>query len=108
MKLAAGLVKHRRSKGLFVLDEPTIGLHFEDMSRLLDLLGKLVAKGDTVVVVEHDPEFIACCDYVIELGPGGAEEGGKLVAQGSPARLVSEKTLTGRELGKLCQFVEER
>lgn len=98
VKLAAGLVGSRHKHTLFVLDEPTIGLHFADIERLIVLIRKLVEFGHTVVAVEHDPEFIACADHLIELGPGGGEDGGKLIATGKPEEIVRMGTLTGREI----------
>ncbi len=103
VKLAAGLVMSRRRSTLFVLDEPTMGLHFEDVNRLLVLLDKLVSAGHTVVAVEHDPWFAACADHIIELGPGGGKEGGKLTACGPPERVARADTVTGREVAAVLE-----
>ncbi|MFA4985630.1 MAG: excinuclease ABC subunit UvrA [Candidatus Brocadiia bacterium] len=100
VKLAAGLIKNKGGGGLYILDEPTIGLHFEDVERLLVVLVKLVEHGNTVVVVEHDAEFIARCDYVIELGPAGGRDGGLLISAGRPEDIAAQGTLTGREIAK--------
>lgn len=83
---------------LYVLDEPTIGLHPHDTRALLDLLGKLRDGGNTVVVVEHDPQAIAFADHVVELGPGSGEHGGTVVYQGHPHGLLQADTVTGRYL----------
>jgi excinuclease ABC subunit A len=83
---------------LYVLDEPTIGLHPKDTGALLDLLKRLRAAGNTVVVVEHDAQAIRCADHVVELGPGSGEHGGKIVFEGTPSQLEEEDTVTGRYL----------
>jgi excinuclease ABC subunit A len=87
---------------MFLLDEPTTGLSSTDVRRLLRVLGKLVAEGNTLVVIEHNLEFVAHADYILDLGPGGGDEGGQIVASGSPLRVAaSEKSATGRELRRL-------
>jgi excinuclease ABC subunit A len=87
---------------MFLLDEPTTGLSSTDVRRLLRVLAKLASDGNTVVVIEHNLEFIAYADYVIDLGPGGGDEGGRVVAAGSPLRVAqSDKSLTGRELRRV-------
>jgi excinuclease ABC subunit A len=87
---------------MFLLDEPTTGLASSDIRRLLRVLARLVAEGNTVVAIEHNLEFIAHADYVIDLGPGGGDEGGRIVAAGDPlAVAASDKSLTGRELRRL-------
>ncbi len=87
---------------MFLLDEPTTGLSSADIRRLVKVLGRLVAEGNTLVVIEHNLEFIVHADYVIDLGPGGGDDGGKVVASGSPLRIAaSGKSLTGRELRRL-------
>lgn len=83
---------------LYVLDEPTVGLHPRDTGKLLDLLGRLSAAGNTVVVVEHDPEAIRAADHVVELGPASGEQGGELVYEGPPEGLGAQDTATGRYL----------
>ncbi len=90
----------RTARGmLYVLDEPSVGLHAEDLSRLLRILQDLVERGNTVVMVEHHLDLVARADHVIDLGPGGGEEGGRLVAQGTPAELArAEGSVTGRFL----------
>ena len=99
VKLATELSKVSTGKTLYVLDEPTTGLHFEDVRILLDVLNKLVDKGNTVVVVEHNMDVIKMADWIIDLGPGGGEFGGKIVAEGTPEQIVKMKNcLTGEYL----------
>jgi len=91
IKLATELQRGGRGDALYVLDEPTTGLHPGDVDRLLVQLQALVDAGNTVVVVEHDISVIAVCDWVIDMGPGAGEKGGQVVAEGPP-RLVSQST----------------
>ena len=98
VKLASFLTRGvSREKTLFIFDEPTTGLHFHDISKLLLAFGALIDNGHSVIVIEHNPEVIKCADWVIDLGPGGGENGGKLVFQGPPEDLVACKgSVTGR------------
>jgi excinuclease ABC subunit A len=99
VKLATELSKVSTGKTLYVLDEPTTGLHFEDVRILLNVLNKLVDKGNTVVVVEHNLDVIKMADWIIDLGPGGGEFGGEIVAEGTPEKIVkSSKSITGKFL----------
>lgn len=99
VKLATELSKVSTGKTLYVLDEPTTGLHFEDVRILLDVLNKLVDKGNTVIVVEHNMDVIKMADWVIDLGPGGGEFGGKIIAEGKPENIVKiKKSMTGKYL----------
>ncbi|MDI6778090.1 MAG: excinuclease ABC subunit UvrA [Patescibacteria group bacterium] len=98
IKLSTELSRRTNGKALYILDEPTIGLHFEDISRLLRILDELVEKGNTVLVVEHNLDVIRATDWVIELGPEGGEEGGKIVFEGTPGELEKAKTWTGKYL----------
>ena len=92
----------KRLPRMFLLDEPTTGLSASDVRRLLRVLARLTAEGNTLVVIEHNLEMIAHADYVIDLGPGGGDEGGRIVAAGSPLKIAaSEKSITGRELRRL-------
>src|SRR5690606_7233596 len=88
-------------KTLYILDEPTTGLHFEDVNILLRVLNKLVDKGNTVVVVEHNLDVIKTADWIIDLGPGGGENGGQIIAEGTPEQIIkNKKSLTADFLKK--------
>ncbi|RPI63680.1 MAG: excinuclease ABC subunit UvrA, partial [Ignavibacteriales bacterium] len=101
VKLATELSKVSTGKTLYILDEPTTGLHFEDVRILLGVLNKLVDKGNTVVVVEHNLDVIKTADWIIDLGPGGGEFGGKIIAEGIPEQIIkNKKSLTGKFLVK--------
>ncbi len=101
VKLATELSKVGTGKTLYVLDEPTTGLHFEDVRILLKVLNKLVNKGNTVLVVEHNLDVIKMADWIIDLGPGGGEFGGKIIAEGTPEQISkNKKSLTGKFLQK--------
>jgi excinuclease ABC subunit A len=106
VKLATELSKVSTGKTLYILDEPTTGLHFEDVKILLIVLNKLVDKGNTVVIVEHNLDVIKVADYVIDLGPGGGEHGGEIIAEGTPEEISNiEKSLTGKYLKKELLFL---
>ena len=92
VKLAAELSKKATGKTLYILDEPTTGLHFADVSRLLSVLHSLVDNGNTVLVIEHNLDVIKSADYIIDLGPGGGEAGGRIVACGSPEEIAKSKS----------------
>lgn len=99
IKLAKEIGRQRKGNMLYVLDEPTTGLSLYDTARLIELLDELVAKGNSVIVIEHDPAVLASCDHIIELGPGGGAEGGYIIAEGSPKALKENpKSITGRYL----------
>ena len=100
IKLATFLGKGSRSdNALFIFDEPTTGLHFHDIKKLLKSFQALIAQGHSIIVVEHNLELIKCADYVIDLGPEGGERGGQLVAAGTPEALVKNKnSVTGKYL----------
>ena len=91
IKLTKELGRKNTGKTLFLLDEPTTGLHFDDVRKLLDLLSELVNRGNTVVVIEHNLDVIKSCDYIIDLGPEGGEEGGWVVAKGTPEEVAGSK-----------------
>jgi excinuclease ABC subunit A len=102
IKLARELSKKSAQKTLFILDEPTTGLHFDDVRKLLDVLHRLVDEGNTVVVIEHDLDVIKSSDHVIDIGPDGGDAGGELVAIGTPERVArAEGSHTGRYLAKV-------
>lgn len=100
IKLASFLVKGSNSdKTLFIFDEPTTGLHFHDIKKLLDSFNALIGKGHSIVVIEHNMELIKCADYIIDLGPEGGKHGGQVIGQGLPEELVlNEKSYTGKYL----------
>ena len=87
VKLATELSKRDTGKTLFILDEPTTGLHFEDIKTLLSVLNRLVDKGNTVLVIEHNLDVLKCADYLIDMGPGGGKNGGKIIAMGTPEEI---------------------
>ena len=101
VKLAAELAKRDTGKTLYLLDEPTTGLHFEDIKILLSVLEKLVQKGNTVITTDHNMDVIKCADYIIDLGPEGGRNGGNIVAFGTPEQVANQKnSITGRFLKK--------
>ncbi|MGD2294500.1 MAG: excinuclease ABC subunit UvrA [Candidatus Aminicenantes bacterium] len=101
IKLAYNLVHRKREKMLYLFDEPTIGLHLDDVSVLLRTFQKLVDEKHTVVVIEHNLDMIKCADYIIDLGPEGGDNGGRIVAQGTPEEIIKSKTShTARYLKK--------
>ena len=104
VKLSAELSKRSTGRTLYILDEPTTGLHFADVAQLLQVLRRLVEKGNTVIVIEHNLDVIKACDYIIDLGPEGGEGGGRVVACGSPFELAKcDKSYTGSYLRKVLE-----
>lgn len=91
IKLATELSRPSTGKTIYILDEPTTGLHFEDINRLLIILQELVDRGNTVLVIEHNMDVIKCADWVIDLGPGGGEKGGEIIASGTPEEVAKNK-----------------
>lgn len=109
VKLATELSRRDTGKTIYILDEPTIGLHFEDVRKLLNILNKLVDKGNTVIVVEHNMEMIKCADYVIDLGPEGGDKGGEVVAVGTPEEVArARKSYTGQFLKEALRGQENK
>ena len=100
LKLSLELSRKQNGRTLYLLDEPTTGLHWLDVQKLLDLLFKLRDSGNTLVVIEHNLDVIRLADHVIEIGPSGGKSGGKLIFEGSPEKLADEDTLTGKFLAK--------
>ena len=99
IKLATELSRKGTGRTLYILDEPTTGLHFDDVRKLIIVLRSLVLKGNTVIVIEHNTDFISATDHVIDLGPEGGEEGGQIVAEGTPAEIAkNKKSHTGKYL----------
>jgi excinuclease ABC subunit A len=104
VKLSKELSRRATGKTLYILDEPTTGLHFEDVRKLLEVLHRLVEQGNTVVVIEHNLDVIKTADWVIDLGPGGGVNGGKIIAEGPPERIVEEPiSATGQYLKPLLE-----
>ena len=102
IKLAKELVRPHTGKTFYILDEPTTGLHFHDVNRLISVLQKLVDKGNTVLVIEHNLDLIGCADWIIDLGPGAGIYGGQITGEGTPETMKKLKSLTGLALaGKL-------
>jgi len=101
IKLSSELSKRSTGNTLYVLDEPTTGLHFADVAKLLNVLQRLVDKGNTVIVIEHNLEIVKSADYIIDLGPEGGDLGGQVVASCSPEELIrNPKSYTGQFLKK--------
>jgi excinuclease ABC subunit A len=102
VKLSKELSRRGTGRTLYILDEPTTGLHFADTHKLLDVLNKLVDQGNTVVIIEHNLDVIKSADYVIDLGPEGGEGGGRIVAEGTPEDVARcRESFTGRFLAEI-------
>jgi len=102
VKIASELYKPHTQKTMYLLDEPTIGLHYEDVKKLIEILQELVNKGNTVMVIEHNLDLIKCADYIIDIGPEGGAGGGEVVAKGTPEDVATNiKSHTGRYLKKV-------
>ncbi|MDB3954031.1 ATP-binding cassette domain-containing protein, partial [Alphaproteobacteria bacterium] len=109
VKLAKELAKRATGRTLYILDEPTTGLHFEDIKKLLEVLHALVSTGNTVVVIEHNLDVIKTADYVIDLGPEGGDKGGKLVACGTPEKIAQvDGSYTGQFLRQMLGAPQKR
>jgi len=91
VKLASELAKKDTGKTLYILDEPTTGLHFEDIRVLLEVLTKLVGRGNTVIIIEHNMDVIKVADHIIDIGPEGGKEGGKILCIGTPEEVIKKK-----------------
>jgi excinuclease ABC subunit A len=104
VKLSKELARRSTGQTLYILDEPTTGLHFADVEKLLEVLHRLVDGGNTVVVIEHNLEVIKTADWVIDIGPEGGDKGGKIVASGTPEDIVKVKeSYTGQYLKPLLK-----
>lgn len=103
LKIVRELSKKSKKKTLYILDEPTIGQHLEDVSKLIDTLHLLVDNGHTVVIIEHHPHVLASCDWIIELGPGAGPEGGRIIAKGPPEEVAKLNTPTAPYLKKVLE-----
>jgi len=109
VKLARELARRSTGRTLYLLDEPTTGLHFDDILKLLGVLRSLTEKGNTVVVIEHNLEVIRTADWVIDLGPEGGEGGGRVIAQGTPEDVARTRgSHTGEYLRRTLAAVRER
>ncbi len=101
IKLATELSKRATGKTLYILDEPTTGLHMADVHKLVDILQRLVDTGNTIVVIEHNLDLIKTADYIIDLGPEGGDKGGEIIATGTPEQIIkNDKSYTGKFLKK--------
>ena len=98
VKLATELARRDTGRTLFILDEPTTGLHFEDIKVLLGVFNRLVDKGNTVLVIEHNLDVISAADYVIDMGPGGGADGGRIMAEGTPEEIAEGSSPTAEFL----------
>lgn len=102
VKLATELSRRGTGNTLYILDEPTTGLHFEDIKKLISVLRNLVDRGNTVLTIEHNTDFIGCVDHIIDLGPEGGEKGGQIIAEGTPTEIIkNKKSYTGKYLKKV-------
>jgi excinuclease ABC subunit A len=109
IKLAYELAKGSAKSTLYIMDEPTIGLHFADISRLLDVINRLIESGGSFVVIEHNLDVIKTADYIIDLGPGGGDEGGRVVACGTPEEVAANtNSVTGSYLARLMRLSPQR
>jgi excinuclease ABC subunit A len=102
VKLATELSRRATGRTLYILDEPTTGLHFADIRRLLEVLNQLVDQGNTVVIIEHNLDVIKTADWIIDLGPEGGNDGGRVIAAGTPEEVVrqADRSFTGQFLGR--------
>jgi excinuclease ABC subunit A len=106
VKISAELYRPHVQKSIYLLDEPSIGLHYEDVRKLIEIVQKLVDKGNTVVVIEHNMDIIKSADYIIDIGPEGGVGGGKIVAKGTPEEVAKvEKSHTGQYLKKALKGI---
>ncbi|MHA2007469.1 MAG: ATP-binding cassette domain-containing protein [Promethearchaeota archaeon] len=105
LKIAKELGKKSKKKSMYILDEPTVGQHMEDVSRLIKVLHRLVKQGHTVVVIEHHPHLLAACDWLLELGPGAGDEGGNLIAAGTPEMIAKGNTPTAPYIKEVLEEI---
>ncbi len=104
VKIASELYRPDTHRTVYLLDEPTVGLHYEDVRKLIEILDRLVDHGNTVIVIEHNLDLIKCADYIIDMGPEGGEGGGRIVAKGTPEDVaMNEKSHTGKYLKKMLR-----
>ena len=104
IKLATELSRRSTGKTIYILDEPTTGLHFEDVHKLVEILHRLADGGNTVVVIEHNLDVIKTADYIIDMGPEGGDRGGTVIAQGTPEEIIKvKKSYTGYYVKKMLE-----
>jgi ABC-type glutathione transport system ATPase component len=104
VKVSSELYRPMTQKTIYLLDEPTVGLHFEDVKRLIEVLNKLVERGNTVVLIEHNLDVIKCADYLLDFGPEGGTGGGQLIAKGTPEEVANNAaSYTGKYLKKMLK-----
>ena len=101
VKIASELYRPHTQKTIYLLDEPTTGLHYEDVRKLIEILQRLVDRGNTVMVIEHNLDVVKCADYIIDIGPEGGKKGGEIIAKGTPEQIaMNDKSYTGQYLKK--------
>src|SRR5690606_19205158 len=105
LKLARELNDSSQKSTLYILDEPTTGLHFREVHLLMKVLNRLVDAGNSVLVIEHNLEVIRGSDYVIDIGPEAGKAGGRIIAQGPPLSLINQKGYTGKYLGEYLRMI---
>jgi excinuclease ABC subunit A len=104
IKLARELTKRQTGKTLYLLDEPTTGLHFDDVQKLLNVLHRLTDLGNTIIIIEHNMDVIRNADWIIDLGPEGGDDGGRIIAQGPPQLMMrAKKSYTGQALAQFMK-----
>jgi excinuclease ABC subunit A len=103
LKIAKELSKKNQKGTMYILDEPTVGQHLEDVERLISVLHRLVDEGHSVIVIEHHPHILASCDWLIELGPEGGPKGGRIIAEGTPEEVTSMRTPTAPYLKEILE-----
>ncbi|MBI3406196.1 MAG: ATP-binding cassette domain-containing protein, partial [Acidobacteria bacterium] len=109
IKLARELSKRQTGRTLYILDEPTTGLHFDDVKKLLHVLHRLVDLGNTVIIIEHHLDVIKQADWILDLGPEGGDAGGRIVAQGTPEQVAKvKKSYTGQALARVLQKTQAK
>jgi excinuclease ABC subunit A len=107
VKLASELCKRDTGSTLYILDEPTTGLHFQDIQMLYNVLKKLVEKGNSILIIEHNLDVIKMCDYIIDVGPEGGKHGGRIIAKGTPEEVAkNQKSITGKYLAKELNLLQ--
>jgi len=104
VKISSELYRPHLEKTIYLLDEPTVGLHYDDVQKLLEVLNKLVSKGNTVVLIEHNLDIVKSADYIIDIGPEGGVNGGTIVAKGTPEEVANNtKSYTGKYLKRVLK-----